>query len=135
MSNTRRSFILRAAAATGALITRSAPSLARGKRAKKKGHGALFYDDFTRPDRGGWGSAWFNQRYARNWSIKDHKALYRLPATENNLYYRPNPVLVLDHDVETVDVRATVSTSNVSARIGIVLRAAGYADYYAAYLG
>jgi hypothetical protein len=44
-------------------------------------------------------------------------------------------VLVLDHDVETVDVRATVSTSNSSARIGVVLRAAGYASYYAAYLG
>jgi hypothetical protein len=137
MSTTRRSFILRTAAAAGAIVARSVPAFARGKHKKKKekGGGALFYDDFTRHDRHGWGAHWFNQRYARNWSIKDHKALYRLPATENNLYYRPNPILVLDHDVETADVRATVSTSNPSARLGIVLRAAGYATYYAAYLG
>jgi PhoD-like phosphatase len=137
MSTTRRSFILRAAAATGGLLSRSLPAFARNKRNKKKEKhaGALFYDDFKRPDRKGWGSAWYNQRYARNWSIKDRKALYRLPPTENSLYYRPNPVLVLDHEVETVDVRATVSTSNSSARIGVVLRASGYANYYAVYLG
>jgi hypothetical protein len=137
MSTSRRTFILRTATAAGAVVARSVPSLARGKKKDKdkKGDDALFYEDFSRPDRKGWGRRWFNQRYARNWSIKDHKGLYRLPPTENNLYYRPNPVLVLDHDVETVDVRATVSTSNPLARIGIVLRATGYASYYAAYLG
>ena len=136
MSNSRRSFLIRTAAAAGALLTRSVPSFARRKGKKKeKRPGALFYDDFTRHDRHGWGPHWYNQRYGRNWSIQDHKAIYRLPATENSLYYRPNPVLVLDHDVETVDVRTTVSTSKTSARIGAVLRAVGYADYYAVYLG
>ncbi|HEY7875478.1 MAG TPA: alkaline phosphatase D family protein [Actinomycetota bacterium] len=124
---------------TGAALSRAVPSFARGKRNKKKHKEkkphALFYDDFKRPDRRGWGSDWYNQRYGRNWSIQDRKAIYRLPATENSLYYRPNPILVLDHEVETLDVRATVSSSNTSARIGIVLRATGYATYYAIYLG
>lgn len=135
MSTTRRSFLARALAGAGAVLTRSLPAGARPKYHKHKKHGALFIDDFKRHDRKSWGGRWFNQRYRRNWSIDDHRALYRLPPTENDLYYRPNPVLVLDHDVETVDVRATVSMSNPTGRVGAVLRAVGYDKYYAVYIG
>lgn len=135
MSTTRRSFLTRALAGAGALAARSLPAVAKRRHSHSKHSDALFYDDFKRPDRRGWGRHWFNQRYARNWSVSGHKALYRLPPTENSLYYRPNPILVLDRDVETVDVRATVSSSNPTGRIGVALRATGYADYYAIYLG
>lgn len=54
--------------------------------------------------------------------------------TENRNFYRPNPVLVLDRDVANVDLRATLSTSNATARIGLAARASTYADYYVAYL-
>lgn len=133
MSTTRRSFLSRALAGAGAVALRSLPAAARPKHKAK--HPALFRDDFARHDAHGWGRKWFNQRYARNWSVTGGKALYRLPPTENNLFYRPNPVLALDHDVETVDVKATVSASNPSGRVGLVLRATGYASYYAIYLG
>ena len=128
--------MVRALAASGAVAARAVPAVARPKHRKHhKKHSALFFDDFTRPNRHTWGDHWFNQRYRRNWSIDGHRALYRLPPSENELYYRPNPILVLDHDVETVDVRATISASNVAGRIGLVLRAVGYDRYYAVYAG
>ena len=94
----------------------------------------MFEDGFARADRAGWGRAWFNQRYQRQWAISSRRGIFRLPATDNNFQYRPNPVLVLDHDVANVDLRVTVSMSNVTGRAGLAARAAGYGSYYVAYL-
>ena len=137
MSTTRRRFIRGIAAATAAVAVRAAPAIARRrkKKPKKPEPQWLFRDRFGRRDAAGWGWPWFNQRYGRRWAISEQRGIYRLPATENNLYYRPNPILVLDHDVANADLRATISMSNESARFGIVARTAGYAEYYAAHIG
>ncbi len=132
MDRSRRRFIGGSLAAVGAAASRIAPAQALGRRRRR--NDPLFADDFNRGDRTGWGGAWFNQRYERRWAIDSRRGVYRLPATENTNFYRPNPVLVLDHDVADVDVRATLSTSNATARIGVAARATGYADYYVAYL-
>lgn len=105
-----------------------------GARRKKKRAEPLFADKFARRDRAGWGRAWFNQRYGRYWAVKSRRGIFRLPPNENNFRYRPNPVLVLDHDVTNVDLRVTLSMSNETGRGGVVARAAGYGDYYVAYL-
>ncbi|MDQ4124183.1 MAG: alkaline phosphatase D family protein [Actinomycetota bacterium] len=137
MSTTRRRFIRGAAAAAAAVAVRTAPAVARRRKGKRKKPEPewLFRDRFQRRDASGWGWPWFNQRYGRRWAISDQRGVYRLPATENAVYYRPNPILVLDHDVANADLRATISMSNASARFGIVARATGYADYYAAHIG
>lgn len=136
MSTTRRRFIRGLAAATAAAAVRAAPALARRRKPKKKPEPKwLFRDRFRRRDAAGWGWPWFNQRYGRRWIVSDRRGIYRLPPTDNAVYYRPIPILVLEHDVANADLRATISTSNPSARFGIVARATGYADYYAAHIG
>lgn len=137
MSTTRRRFIRGAAAAAAAVAARAVPAAARRRKAKRKKPDPswLFRDRFRRSDGPGWGWPWFNQRYGRHWAVSGQRGVYRLPATENSVYYRPNPILVLDHDVANADLRATISMSNASARFGIVARASGYADYYAAHIG
>ena len=122
-----------AAVATAAAA--SLPARALAARRKSKSDVPLFDDGFARRDRSGWGAPWFNQRYERHWSIKSRRGIYRLPAIDYKIGYRPNPVLVLDRDVAGVDLRATISVNNATARVGVVGRAVGYADYYAAYLG
>lgn len=124
---TRRNFVARAAAGALALGVRAAPARAR------RG-GPLFVDRFERRDRRGWGAPWFNQRYGREWRVGRGAGVLRLPYAYRNSDYRPAPVLVLDHDVADVDVRAVISVTNATARAGVVARADGYADYYAAYL-
>jgi hypothetical protein len=129
--NTRRNFLLRAlAGAAGTLVGAVA---ARAKRPRSAAR-PLFHERFRGRDRSGWGAPWLNQRYGRHWAVKGGKGIYRLPASETNMSYRPNPVLVLDHDVSSIDLRATISRSNPTARFGVVGRAQGYADYYACYL-
>jgi hypothetical protein len=135
MGTTRRTFIGGVAAAGAAVAARAVPAFARRRRPKKPEPKWLFRDGFQRRDAVGWGWPWFNQRYGRRWVVSSQRGIYRLPARENTVYYRPNPVLVLDHDVTNVDLRATVSLSNATARFGLVARAVGYGDYYAAYLG
>ena len=120
-------------AAAGAAATRVSPARALARRRKRKNE-PFFSDDFQRRDRAGWGGPWFNQRYGRRWMIRSRKAIFRMGETENRNSYRPNPVLVLDHDVANVDLRATLSTSNATARIGLVARSSSYSDYYVAYL-
>lgn len=132
MENSRRRFIRGSLTALAAVASRAAPALGAQRRSNRRE--PLFADDFDRRDRDGWGPRWFNQRYNRHWSIKSRRGIFRMPSTENKLLYRPNPVLVLDHDVADIDIRATVSKSNRSGRVGITARAAGYADYYVAYL-
>ena len=132
MENSRRRFITASVTALAAVAGRAAPVLGARRRTKRRE--PLFSDDFDRRDRDGWGPRWFNQRYDRQWSIKSRRGIFRTPSTENNFSYRPNPVLVLDHDVADIDIRTTVSKSNRSGRVGIVARATGYADYYVAYL-
>ncbi|MGH2753549.1 MAG: alkaline phosphatase D family protein [Actinomycetota bacterium] len=119
------------------MATRSLPAGGRPKRKKrkKKPDEPLFADGFKRRDRKGWGAEWFNQRYERNWSIKDRRGLIRLPASESNVAHKPIPVLVLDHDVKNVDLRASISVSNKTARAGLITRMVGYADLYAAHIG
>ncbi len=125
------------AAATAAVGVRAIPALARRRKKKREKPEPkwLFRDRFRRRDGIGWGRPWFNQRYGRRWALSEQRGIYRLPATENSVYYRPNPILVLDHDVANADLRATISMSNASARFGLVARAYGYADYYAAHIG
>ncbi|MDQ4025414.1 MAG: alkaline phosphatase D family protein [Actinomycetota bacterium] len=123
------------AAAGAAVAARAVPALARRRKRKRPEPKWLFSDRFQRRDAVGWGWPWFNQRYGRRWVVSEHRGIYRLPATENPVYYRPNPILVLDHDVADVDLRATISMSNASARFGVLARASGYADYYAAHIG
>lgn len=135
MGTTRRTFIGGVAAAGAAVAARAAPALARRRKRKKPEPKWLFRDRFRRRDAAGWGWPWFNQRYGRRAIVSDHRGVYRLPATESRVYYRPNPILVLDHDVANVDLRATISMSNASARFGLLARALGYGDYYAAHLG
>lgn len=137
MSTTRRTFIGSMVATGAAVAARAVPALARRRSRKKRKPDPkwLFRDRFQRRDGNGWGWPWFNQRYGRRWTISEQRGIYRLPPTENSVYYRPNPILVLDHDVANVDLRATISMSNSSARFGLVARAQGYADYYAAHIG
>ncbi|MDQ3981393.1 MAG: hypothetical protein M3271_01785, partial [Actinomycetota bacterium] len=137
MSTSRRTFIGGMAAATAAVGARAVPALARRRKKKRENPEPkwLFRDRFQRRDAVGWGWPWFNQRYGRRWAVSERRGIYRLPATENSIYYRPNPILVLDHDVADADLRATISMSNASARFGLLARAAGYTDYYAAHIG
>lgn len=133
MQHSRRRFLSGSLAAAGAVAARISPAHALARRRKRRNE-PFFSDDFQRKDRAGWGGAWFNQRYGRRWAIRSRRGIYRMGDTENSNSYRPNPVLVLDHDVANVDLRATLSTSNATARIGLVSRASTYADYYAAFL-
>ncbi len=136
MAFSRRTFIGGALSGIGAALLDKTPGLARKRRRKRDdGPRPLFKDTFDRPDQRGWGRAWFNQRYRRRWVIRDRRGIYRLPASETNAYYRPNPILVLNRDVANLDLRATLSASNRTARFGVLVRATGYADYYACYLG
>ena len=131
MKHSRRTFIGGTVAAAAIAATRSAPALARVAAKRRE---SLFDDQFKRGDRAGWGEPWFNQRYGRYWAIESDRAIFRLPATENYFQYRPNPVLVLDHDVTDVDLRTTLSMSNPQGRAGLTARAVGYGSYYVAYL-
>src|SRR5687768_1668996 len=123
MHHSRRTFLGGSLAAVGATAARLSPARALGRRRTRK-DGPFFSDDFQRRDRAGWGGPWFNQRYGRRWAISNRRAVFRMGETENRNNYRPNPVLVLDHDVADVDLRATLSTSNATARMGLVARAA-----------
>lgn len=137
MLGTRRTFILRfaagAAAATAGAATRAA-ARRRNKKKKQTGPQPLFRERFRGGDRTGWGSPWLNQRYNRDWAVRGRKGVYRLPASETNMSYRPNPVLVLDHDVAALDLIATISRTNPTGRMGLVARAGEYARYYACYV-
>ncbi len=134
MTTSRRSFITRAMTATGAIATSAVPGLDLSFLDTGRLH-RVFGDDFLRTDREGWGHPWFMQRYGRRWSIDKGKGVLRFPPRANTIYYRPCPIIALDHDVAEVEMLVTVSSSNVTARIGALARAVGYADYYAAYLG
>ena len=133
MHHSRRTFLGGSLAAIGASTAHLSPARALARRRSRKDE-PFFSDDFQRRDRAGWGGPWFNQRYGRRWVISDQRGIFRIGETENRNSYRPNPVLVLDHDVADVDLRTTLSTSNATARMGLVARAATYADYYVAYL-
>jgi hypothetical protein len=132
----RRRFLAAAGSTLAVAVAfRRIPVLA-GKKRKKRPADLLFRDRFKRQDRKGWGAPWFNQRFDRAWSVKDRTGFLRLPPPEKKaLGYRPNPVLVLDHDVVDLEVRATFMVSDVSGRVGVLARAVGYADHYSAYLG
>jgi hypothetical protein len=113
------------------------PASAR-RRKKPEPEPPLFHDGFRRKDGKGWGWPWFNQRYGRTWAVAGGKGLHRTPAFENEIFttpYRPNPILVMDHDVKNVTLRGTFSTSNETARIGLIARASTYSDFYAFYVG
>lgn len=133
LKHPRRRFLAHSLAVAGGIVSRVAPAGALTVR-RKGSEEPLFLDDFQRRDRTGWGRPWFNQRYGRRWAINSRRGIFRMGATENRNSYRPNPVLVLDHDVADIDLRATLSTSNATARIGLAARAASYEDYYVAYL-
>ncbi|MFN2525907.1 MAG: hypothetical protein ABR505_06545, partial [Actinomycetota bacterium] len=126
--SSRRNFLIGGLAAGITAAAARLPAWARRR------DGAFFVERFWSRDRRGWGWPWFNQRYGRNWTIEGGRGIYRLPATANDSYYRPNPILVLDRDVAQIDLRATISTNNASARAGLIARASSYADYYAAYI-
>lgn len=127
----RREFIRRVAGwSAGALaypFTRSAAATAAAP---------LFSDSFGRKStRRGWGRPWFNQRYGNKWAVSKRTGIYTLPEPQANAgAFNPNPVLVLDRDVAAVTVKALVSASSSGGRFGVVARAGGYSDYYAAYL-
>jgi hypothetical protein len=116
-------------------VTRSLSASARKRKNKRKPDPPLFQDGFKRPDGRGWGDPWFNQRYGRNWRIKEHRGLIRLPPSESNVDYKPIPIVVLDHDVRNVDLRASLSVSNKTMRAGLFGRMVGYSDFYAAHIG
>ncbi len=120
VNTTRRRFIAAGAAALGATALGRLPAATRGRR------GAFFRERFWFRHGAGWGWPWFNQRYQRRWWADGQRGIYRLPPAANDTYYRPNPVLVLDHDVADIDVRATISLSNGTARGGLVARAISY---------
>ena len=138
MSISRRGFLSSSFASAGVVVvSRGVPVWAR-RRKKPEPDTPLFHDGFRRVDRSGWGWPWFNQRYGRNWSVDNGKALFRTPPFENEIFttpYRPNLLLVMDHDVKNVNLAGTFSTNNVTARVGLLARAAGYADFYAVYVG
>ena len=133
-TNSRRGFLTKALIGSGALATRSLPAAAK-KRPGKKQDPPLFRDGFGRHDGRGWGDPWLNQRYGRNWSVKDHRGVFRLPASESNVHYKPVPIVVLDHDVRNLDLRATISVSNKTARVGLFGRMVSYSDFYAVHIG
>lgn len=119
--------------AVAAAALRRVPALA-----KKRTPPPLFYEGFRRADRDGWGWPWLNQRYGRRWTIVNRRGIYRLPGSDNGpffTYYRPAPLLVIDHDVANLTLQGTFSMSNPSARVGFVARAVGYSDFYAIYVG
>ncbi|HVM36355.1 MAG TPA: alkaline phosphatase D family protein [Actinomycetota bacterium] len=134
MFGTRRTFLLRGMAAAAAVTAHAATRALARRRNKTARPRPLFQDRFLGGDRLGWGSPWLNQRYNRHWAQRGHKGVYRLPPSETNMAYRPNPVLVLDHDVAAVDITATVSRTNETGRMGLVARAGEYANYYACYV-
>lgn len=125
MEATRRELLAGAAASAGALLL-GPPALAARP---------LFADRFDRSPAWGWGGSWYNQRYRRYWRIEAGRAVYHLPPPANPTPYRPNPVVVLDHDVADIDLRAALSTNNRSGRAGVMARLFGYSDFYAACLG
>lgn len=125
MEATRRELLAGAAASAGALLLGPPARAAR----------LLFFDDFERTPAWGWGGAWYNQRYRRYWRIESGRAVYHLPAAANPTPYRPNPVVVLDHDVADIDLSAALSANNRSGRAGVLARLSGYSDFYAACLG
>ncbi|HEX2240258.1 MAG TPA: hypothetical protein VHJ82_03845, partial [Actinomycetota bacterium] len=127
--STRRGFLISGIATGLSAAAARVPAWARRAR-----DGAFFVERFWSRDRKGWGWPWFNQRYGRQWSIEGSRGIYRLPPAANDSYYRPNPILVLDRDVAEIDIRATMMTNNASARAGLIARASGYADYYAAHI-
>ena len=130
----RREFLGRGLAATAATL---GSTLFRLNPAEARAASLVFADSFKRRGTSkGWGKPWFNQRYGSQWGIAKKKGFYDLPAPQRMaLELAPNPVLVLDRDVLDVDAVATLSTDNAGARFGLVARAIGYGDYYAAYLG
>lgn len=97
----------------------------------------LFADSFARASTSrGWGKGWFNQRRGVAWGIANKKAFYDLPAPQPGAAAdNPNPVVVLDHNVLDVDIKAKVVSSAAGARFGLVGRVVGYNDYYGAYIG
>lgn len=125
----RRELIAAALAGAGT-VALGGPAAALGNRSD-----VIFDDHFARKDGPGWGRSWFNQRYGRAWGIRGGKAFYRLPALENNVDHRPNPVLILDKDVAEVDLRTTFRTNNRTASFGLVARAVGYSDMYVLHVG
>lgn len=83
----------------------------------------------------GWGKAWFNQRQGLSWGIARKAGYVLLPEPQVGAgRHNPNPVLLLDHDAADGDVKARLRTRNRNARFGVIARAVGYGDYYAAYL-
>ena len=130
----RREFLGRglaaSAAALGATLFRLTPAEARAAS-------VVFQDTFRRASGSrGWGKPWFNQRYGSAWGIAKKKGFYDLPEPQAMaLEFAPNPVLALDRDVLDMALTATLNSSNDGARFGLVARAAGYGDYYGAYLG
>jgi hypothetical protein len=125
----RRSFIRRAAAWTAAGAAFALPF--RVAAAK-----ALFADSFARRSTSrGWGKPWLNQRYGRAWGISQRKGFYDLPAPYIGAGpFNPNPVLVVDRDVMSVDMSVTFYPGAAGARFGLVARAIDYGSYYVAYL-
>ena len=129
----RREFLGRglavSAAAFGSSLLRLSPAQARVP--------VLFEDSFKRRSSSkGWGKPWYNQRHGMPWGVAKKKGFYDLPDAQSMaLEFAPNPVLVLDHDVLDVSSSALFSSTNEGARFGVVARAVGYGDYYAAYLG
>lgn len=96
---------------------------------------ALFSDPFRRAATAkGWGKPWFNQRRGLRWGIAKKKGFYDLPSPQPGAgRHTPNPVVVLDHDVLDIDLKAKLSSTNAGARFGVVARVVGYSDFYAAY--
>lgn len=130
----RREFLGRGLAASAATI---GASLFRLTPAQARASAVVFEDTFRRASSSkGWGKPWFNQRHGSPWGVAKKKGFYDLPEPQRMaLEFAPNPVLVLDRDVLDTTVTATLSSSNENARFGLVARAVGYGDYYAAYLG
>lgn len=129
-NDSRRDFLALSLAGAGYLALPSASAAASNRSTD-----VIFDDRFNRTDGKSWGRMWFNQRYGRQWAIREGRSIFRLPATENAVDYRPNPVIVLDHDVRDLDLRITFSVSNAAGRAGVVGRVGTYTDYYAAYAG
>ncbi|MFP5298733.1 MAG: alkaline phosphatase D family protein [Actinomycetota bacterium] len=128
LSPSRRELITSALAGAGSLAF-TPRALAR------RSNDVIFEDRFDRRNRQGWGRAWFNQRYARRWAIEAGTARYHLPPVDNNVDDRPNPVLILDHDVADIDIRTRFKVNNRTGRFGLVARAVGYSDMYAVLVG
>ena len=141
----RRAFIARGLALTAAGIATRIFPFDRASGAPT----SLFADSFKRSNTSrGWkvrGKPWFNQRYMSKWGVASNKGFYDLPApytvndpTDPSVIgagdFNPNPVLLLDHDVAELDMKALISSNNAHARFGFVARVIGYSDYYGVYL-